>query len=269
MDIRSHQSHDSVSAFLIDRQSQGRYTFSVADAEQGLRASRGAIQAALRRAEKAGRIATLRRGFFVIVPVEYSRAGGPPASWFVDDLMRFLGRPYYVGLLTAAALHGAAHQQPVEFQVVTDAVLRRVTAGRAIVAFFMRRALSDAAVATVSTETGYMRVSSPETTALDLVAFTRACGGLSSVATVLAELAEHIDAGTLGAQANERPAPVVQRLGYLLDLVAQPRVAEPLLRSLAPRRARPVLLDPGQPRGRVEAVSPWRVVPNAEVEVDL
>jgi predicted transcriptional regulator of viral defense system len=269
MDARLPQSHESISAFLVDLQSGGRYTFSIEEAIGAVPGSRIAVQAALRRAEKAGRLATLRRGFFAIVPAEYSKAGSPPPSWFVDDLMRFLGRPYYVGLLTAAALHGAAHQQPVEFQVVTDVVLRRVTAGRASVAFFMRRALSDAAVASVSTETGYMRVSSPETTALDLVAFVRACGGLSNVATVLAELAERIDAGALSTEADRRPAPVVQRLGYLLDLVGQPRAAEPLLRSLARRRTRPTLLDPGQPRGQAEAVSPWRVLANVEVEVDL
>ena len=39
-------------------------------------------------------------------------AGAPPASWYIDDFMKAIGAPYYVGVLTAAALHGAAHQQP-------------------------------------------------------------------------------------------------------------------------------------------------------------
>lgn len=38
--------------------------------------------------------------------------------------MKFLGQPYYVGLLSAAALHGAAHHQPQEFQVVTNKQFR-------------------------------------------------------------------------------------------------------------------------------------------------
>jgi hypothetical protein len=50
-------------------------------------------------------------GVAVVVPPEYREAGCPPASWFIHDLMRFLGQPYYVALLTAAAIHGAAHQQ--------------------------------------------------------------------------------------------------------------------------------------------------------------
>ena len=51
---------------------------------------------------------------------------------WIDDLMRFHHVPYYVGLLSAAALHGAAHQQPQEFQVVSGAVLRPLTVGRDI-----------------------------------------------------------------------------------------------------------------------------------------
>lgn len=34
--------------------------------------------------------------------------------------MRALGRDYYVSLLTAAAMHGAAHQAPQVFQVMVD-----------------------------------------------------------------------------------------------------------------------------------------------------
>jgi hypothetical protein len=58
----------------------------------------------------------VKRRFNFPRPLEYREAGGPPASWFIDDLMRFLGQPYYVGLLSAAAIHGAAHQQPMVFQ---------------------------------------------------------------------------------------------------------------------------------------------------------
>src|SRR5207244_10392072 len=64
-----------------------------------------------------------RRGFYVIVPPEYRVAGSLPAAWFIRDLMDYLRRPYYVGLLTAPSLHGAAHQAPQEFQVVTDRAL--------------------------------------------------------------------------------------------------------------------------------------------------
>ena len=35
-------------------------------------------------------------------------------------MMAHLHRGYYVALLTAAAMHGAAHQAPQSFQVITE-----------------------------------------------------------------------------------------------------------------------------------------------------
>jgi hypothetical protein len=87
--------------------------------------------------------------------------------------MRFLGQPYYVGLLSAAAIHGAAHQQPMVFQVITDRPTRPARAGRVRIEFHMSRQVESAPVLEVRTETGSMRVSTPETAAYDLVASPR------------------------------------------------------------------------------------------------
>jgi len=40
--------------------------------------------------------------------------------------MQYLAEPYYVGVLTAAKLHGAAHHTPQEFQVVVNCQLRNI-----------------------------------------------------------------------------------------------------------------------------------------------
>jgi hypothetical protein len=76
-----------------------------------------ATKTALRRLKEQGRIVSPRRGFYVVVPPEYRAAGSPPASWFIDELMRYLDQPYYVGLLSAAAIHSASRQQSMVFQV--------------------------------------------------------------------------------------------------------------------------------------------------------
>lgn len=85
--------------------------------------------------------------------------------------MASLGDPYYVGLRSAAGLHGAAHQQPQEFQVVTARARRPMVAGRARIRFLVKRDPERASTAYVQTETGtgIMRVPTPESTALDLV----------------------------------------------------------------------------------------------------
>jgi hypothetical protein len=41
-----------------------------------------------------------------------------PINLFIDDMMKSLNKRYYVGLISAAALHGAAHQKPMEYYVI-------------------------------------------------------------------------------------------------------------------------------------------------------
>jgi len=148
----------SMTAFVEALQSKGRYTFTQAEAMNADKRSDIALEAALRRLKQKGRIANPRRGFYVIVPVEYREAGCPPGNWFIHDLMQFLGQPYYVGILSAAAIHSAAHQQPMLFQVITDRPTRPARAGRVRIGFHVGRHVEKAPVVEIQTETGSMRV---------------------------------------------------------------------------------------------------------------
>lgn len=269
MDDNRDRGFEAVGTFVDDLQASGRYTFTDSELRESMAKSEIAIANALRRLKRRMRLASPRRGFYAIVPTEYRDVGAPPVTWFIDDLMGFLGQPYYVALLSAAAVHGAAHQQPMGFDVMTDRPTREATAGRSRVVFHMSSSLADTQVLSVQTETGYMRVATPESTAFDLVRFAGASGGWRNVATVLAELADHLDPEALSALAGRRKTPEIQRLGYLLDLVVQPRLAVPLLRLLSSRRFRSVPLAPEAPRGEIAAAAPWRVIPNEPVEVDL
>jgi predicted transcriptional regulator of viral defense system len=253
MDATSDIHATSAADFVHLLQGRGRYTFTLADARAALRATDVAIDAALRRLKRRGRIVSPRRGFFI------------------DELMRFLDQPYYVGLLSAAALHGAAHQQPMVFQVVTDRPTRPIVVGRTRIDFHVSRTVDAAAVSAVQTDAGYMRVSDPETTALDLVRYMAACGGLGNVATVVAELSERLDPLVLSRVAAGAKAPDVQRLGFLLQVMRESSLADALHSSISVRRFRPVLLVPsrGASPARRQADGRWRVVMNESIEVDL
>ena len=257
-----------LSSLVDDLQAQGRYTF--VDEDVAGRAGRSAVglEAALRRLRHHGRIVSPRRGFHVIVPTEYRAAACPPATWFIADLMRFLDQPYYVGLLSAAAIHGAAHQQPMVFQVMTDRPTRSVTAGRVRIEFHVSSAVRDAPTLDVQTETGTMRVATPEATALDLVRYPAPSGYLNNVATVLTELAEKLDAVKLAALAPSYAVPEAQRAGFLLDFVGYSQLADPLADWLKDRRCRAVALRPDVPAGDCTIDPRWRVIVNEVVEVD-
>src|SRR5579885_271902 len=258
-----------LSEFVDQLQSSGRYSFTRDEAISALGVSEVALQAAARRLAAKGRVVAPRRGFYVVVPMEYRSTGAPPPSWFVDDLMKFHGHPYYVGLLSAAALHGAAHQQPQEFQVVTDTVLRPITVGRTRFHFFMQWHHAKTPTIQVKTETGSMKVSTPEAPALDLVRYVGKAGQLGTVATVLSELAERIDPHRLVEAARaEVELSVVQRLGYLLEHFAAPATVAPLAKWLAAQRPRPVPLRPEQHPKAAEKDPRWLVLINERVEID-
>ncbi|KAF0246102.1 MAG: hypothetical protein FD180_1014 [Planctomycetota bacterium] len=256
----------SVPRFVDDLQSRGRYSFVRDEARHSLAISNLALQASARRLIKNARLATPRRGFYVVVPLEYRSAGSPPPAWFVDDLMRASGHPYYVALLCAAALHGAAPQQPQEFQVMTNLPQRPARAGRSVLRFFVKRDLAKTPVQIMKTETGGMRVSTPEATAFDLVHYAEAAGHLGNVAVVLEALAGRLDAKKLAAASDLFELPVVQRTGYLLDRFGHRNLTTPMRQRCRRRSPRQVLLRAGRPDAGARLDKNWDVLLNAQIE---
>lgn len=248
---------------------EGRYVFARRDIDVVTKASPAAVKMTLYRLKQSGAIVAPRRDFFVVVPREYRAAGCPPASWFIDDLMRHMKRRYYVGLLTAAALHGAGHQQPMAFQVMADSAERNIKVGRVRIDFCMSSVFDGAATELMQTETGTMQVATPETTAFDLVRFPAAAGYWSNVATVLSELAEKLDPVALAAGAARMARTDVQRLGWLLDLVEQPDLADALAATVAGKRLLPTPLTGTRTLAGAPLDLRWHVLVNDAVEPDL
>jgi predicted transcriptional regulator of viral defense system len=224
----------SFSSYLAGLLSAGRVVFSREEAEKKLGVSPGAFLDAAERQQQKQQLLSPRRGFYVIVPPQYLAWGAPPPPWYIDDLMRHEGRPYYVGLLKAAEMHGATHQAVMEFQVVTDKRLPEIRAGRSPIAFYYRKDMDavSAGIEDRKTDTGRMKISSVELTALDLVRYPHAAGGIDNIATVIADLAERIDAAKLASLSAAYERSVIQRLGYLLDRFDHSERAESLHAAL-------------------------------------
>jgi hypothetical protein len=218
-----------------------------------------------------------RHGFYVVVPPQFLSWGAPPPDWYIDDLMRHEGHTYYVGLLKAAELHGATHQAVMEFQVVTDKRLPRIHAGRSLVSFLYRKEMTSVAEAVIDqkTDTGRMRVSSPELTAFDLLRYSHAAGTIDSIATVLSDLGAKIDPARLAKLAPVFERTVIQRLGYLLDYLKLSEQAEALHAHLRQSKPLPwVELDPGRNRDAelssdpIERNDRWHIIVRHRPEVD-
>lgn len=259
----------SARSFIEDLQGRGRYHFSTQEAVQALGSSVTATQAALRRLKAKGELADPHRGFHVVVPPEYRRLGCPPADHFVPQLMKHLGQPYYVTLLSAAAYHGAAHQKPQVFQVMVPRRRRAIACGQVHVQFISRGDMTQTPVVERNTPRGVIRIAAAAATAFELVGYAEHAGGLDNVATVLAELSESLDADALVMEARRVPLAWVQRLGYLLVLVQASELAAALDAVVAAGRPFPVALAPSAPAAGSRSDPRWKVSINVQVEPDL
>lgn len=255
--------------FLMNLMAKGQYNFTTTEAVSWTGKSEIAVRAVIRRAREKGQLATPFKGFHVIVPPEYAAMGCVPADQFVPQLMKHLGLPYYAGLLTAAALHGAAHQAPMVFQVVIPEHLPPIDCGMVRVRFIERRNAADIPCSVRNTSRDVLRVSSPEATALDLVGYSHHAAGLSNVATILAELWPRLDPAKLVAELQHSPVPWFQRLGYLMELVGAIEPGEALHRQLASVRTKMVPLRTGWAFDHAPRNTRWQLWINDDVESDL
>lgn len=261
---------ETVKKYIDRLQSHGGYSFEKQELLRNLNISPDGIRVALSRLGKMGRIAMIRHGFYVIIPLEYRESGILPAVWFIDHLMKYLQFPYYVGLLSAASLHGAAHQQPQEFQTVTIKQLRPIRVKGLTIKFIMKKNISHQdGLKQLKTETGYIWVSEPELTAIDLLKYVNRAGGMNHAATVLSELGEKIRPGRLASISKKEANPaVIQRLGYILDYVGWSDKTVKLSRLISPQKSPRILLDPGKAKGNSEFIEKWSIFVNRKIEVD-
>lgn len=236
-----HDRRSGLSSYVSGLLSAGRTVFTAEEAERALGVGRGAFLDAAERLQRRRALLNPRQGFYVVVPPQYASWGGPPPTWYIDALMRHEGQAYYVGLLKAAELHGATHQAVMEFQVMSAKRLPKIRAGRILIAFYFRKNLEAVTAGTENrkTDTGTMMISSAALTALDLLRYPQASGGIDNVATVLSDLGQRIDPEQLTSLSALVERPVVQRLGHLLDHLGHDALTGSMLETLQARGSLP------------------------------
>lgn len=261
--------HIKLIDFIDIIQSKGRYCFTIDEALRTINISKIAIIRAIQRLSKKGRVVLVRRGFYVIVPPEYQSSGILPPSWFIHDLMQFIGQPYYVGLLSAAAIFGAAHQQPQVFHVVTNKSLRNINESGLSIQFFVKSNLNSPTVQ-IKTNTGFMPVSTPASTAIDLMRYENRIGGLERVVTILEELSEAIKSRELVEAAKfEKTISYVQRLGFLLDEIGKSNLTKGMTKFVKAHNPCVVPMDPKLPYKNFRRNLRWNVIENFKAEVEF
>ena len=263
-------SASNLTVFVDTLQRKARYSFTRDEAAAAIAIAPATLTKGLQRLQHAGRLHRIRKGFYTIVPLEHADAGHIPTDWFIADLMRFLGVPYYIGALTAAAYHGASHQQPQEFQVVIGQTRSPIRTGKLRIRFLRYEGLSRVKTQPMKSFTGQFPVSTPEHTALDLVRFQKQIGGLDTVITVLVELGEKMSGqALLRAVRHEQVTANVQRLGWLLARAHCSALAADLADWVDQRNPAVAPLN-GSLRSRKGKINrQWRLIINDQPEGEI
>lgn len=208
----------TLETYIKDLRAHGRSYFTTQKAMSDLGVSHAKLNSRVYRLKKKGELISPAKNLFVIVSPEYRSLGCLPPAELIPILMKHWNQEYYAGLLTAALYHGASHQKPQIFQVVVDKQIPLLVQGKVSIEFITKKSLENLPTQDIEAKTGYLRVSSPEVTAMDLLLYTHRVGGLNAIGTVFSELIESIEPKKLITLAkNFKGKAWVQRLGWILE----------------------------------------------------
>ena len=261
--------------WIDDQQKRGRITFSYQEVvEKFPSITEQGVKNALNRLVKKSEIVPVLKGFYAIIPIGYALRRMIPPELYIDYLMKYLNRQYYISLLNAAVFYGAAHQQPQIFSVITSYPPLRDTTkkGSRTVFIATRKIIPQIWLKPFRTEYGDIQVSKPELTAADLITFQKEIGGLNRACTVLYELAESVNFEQLDkAFFDYVPTATIQRLGYLLENeLEQSNLAEILFAKSQKYNCKfqKIPLKYSKPTEDCETNAKWKIIINETIEID-
>lgn len=253
---------------------RGFYTFSLDEVKTDFPLfTPSYIATALNRLVSQKIIISPVKGFYVIIPTEYALTGIVAPTFFIDQMMSFLKRDYYIGLLNAAEFYGASHQRPQTFTIVnTYPEIRSGMRSNIGFVFISKNKIAEPFIVRHKSRLGTINVSSAELTAIDLIANEEKVGGLNRVCSVLNEL---IDAITLD-QIDDSfysiyPVSVYQRLGYIFESILNATALSDNLYSSLKRLGGRMRVIPLKNKKTIDGFlseNRWKIIENQEIDID-
>lgn len=217
------------------------------------------------------KIENVYRGFYVIIPTQYKLKGVVPPAYYINELMEYIGKPYYVGLLSAASIYGASHQRAMLTQVVTIGPRPRITRKNSLIDWNYRQQIPSELIETRNAEMGRINYSSAELTAVDIIQFATKIGGFQRATTVLAELVDIIDISKMERVLPFTNISTMQRLGFLLEyILLEQDKADKLYYILKKQKGYldDILMSTQHPASDSPEKNRWRVNMNIGIEID-
>jgi predicted transcriptional regulator of viral defense system len=263
----------SVNDWIKEQEQRGMTTFSFQQIRRVFaERSDKVLKSEVNRLTLSKRIQNVYRGFYVIIPTQYKLKGIVPPTYYIDELMKYLDKPYYVGLLSAAAIYGASHQRAMRTQVVTIGPRSRTSSRNILLDWNYRQQIPNELIECRNGEMGRINYSSAELTAVDIIQFASNIGGYQRACTVLAELVEVLDVNKIESVLPYTSTSVMQRLGYILEFILFEEVKANQLYNIIREQKNSyfnsVLMSPEHPKLENNESNRWRINMNIEIEID-
>ena len=269
------QNEVSINPWLDKLLAKGAYGFSKDSLQQEIPDySDIAVKRALSRLSAKGKIVSLYKGYYLLLPPQYASKGILPPQLYLDAFMKYLQRPYYMALLNAAAFHGASHQQPQEYFVMSSFPVLRPTQKKGLkINYISIKEFPQSLIEKRKTEAGYLNISNAVLTAGDLIQFEKRVGGLNRAATVLHELADAIKPTDFTSVILQHvPVTALQRLGYLLEnACCNAELADALFEAMKREKLSlfRIPLKAAKETKGFSSDNRWKVIVNTQIETDF
>ncbi len=264
-----------IRSWIEQLQRKGKHAFSLGLLEEELPSyTSTGYKRALSRLSAKGKIVSIYKGYYLIVPPQYASRGILPPAIFLDSFMKYLGRPYYLALLNAAAYHGAAHQQPQEFFVVINLPSMRQMFKKGLkINYLIKKEIPNSFLEKRKTESGYLTLSNPVLTAADLFIYEQRVGGINRIATILTELVETMEPEDFKVELiNSLPISALQRLGFILEHAIENNILADALYESLRQSGEEFYRIPLKVKASTKGLSSdkrWKVIANTQIEMDV
>jgi predicted transcriptional regulator of viral defense system len=262
----------AVSEYIRQLLSFEEYSFSLEEVTAKSSKDSTAIRRELNRLIEKKEIVNLRKGFYLIIPPRYSNSQKLPLQLYSEKLFKYLKRNYYIGLYSAAKIHGASHQQTQrDYLIIETPMLIAIKKKNFDIQFHTTGNWPKNNIEKKKSDAGIYKVASPALTFIDLIDHHTKLGGLNRMLASLEELTEELiehDMKSLLDWYDNKSS--MQRTGFLLDELLGPNsFSDMIFQKLRQRPFYPVLLSPKKNQKPGSVDNRWKIDVNLILESDL
>lgn len=261
-----------VKSYIKELVAVEEYSFSLEELRRNTDKSGASLKLELARLIEKKEILNLRKEFYLIITPRYSAFGKLPIQLYAEKLFKFLNRNYYLGLYSAARIHGAGHQQVQrEYVMIEQPALGNIKKSNLDIRFLTTSSWPATNVIKERSDAGEYNISSPILTAVDLIHHQSKLGGLNRMLAILEELLEEVkeeDCLNLLTWYSHRSS--LQRLGFLMEeLRIDDSIFQMLFNHLSKRPYFPVLLSPNSKQRPGAVGNRWKVDVNIKLDSNI